>query len=219
MVRKTIIGLGSLLSEKSSRRTFPDLTGFRLGRVRGYRRVFAHPAGVFFTNGIADLEKGRICSLSAEKCPDGSFLCTLFEVDMDEAAWDRYKEREEEFDVQPVPFESLTGEETGEGLLCCRWTDEEYIAARGQDQFDRLYKAHGLTTIWGYPESAQIFPCSVYLRHCTLAARNLGEEAEKSFLEDTFLIDRTTTVGQYLEANPWIMDTEPPAALAERYGG
>ena len=47
----TILGFGSLLSEQSSRTTFPDLTNFRLGRVRNYRRVFGHPASIFFQRG------------------------------------------------------------------------------------------------------------------------------------------------------------------------
>ena len=47
----TILGFGSLLSERSSRTTFPDLFNFRLGRVRNYRRVFGHPASIFFQRG------------------------------------------------------------------------------------------------------------------------------------------------------------------------
>ena len=35
----TIVGLGSLLSERSSRTTFPNLANFRLARIDGYRRV------------------------------------------------------------------------------------------------------------------------------------------------------------------------------------
>ena len=41
----TIAGFGSLLSERSARTTFPALRNFRLGRVRGFRRVFAHRCG------------------------------------------------------------------------------------------------------------------------------------------------------------------------------
>jgi hypothetical protein len=38
----TIAGFGSLLSETSARSTFPELRSFRQGRLRGWRRVFAH---------------------------------------------------------------------------------------------------------------------------------------------------------------------------------
>jgi hypothetical protein len=43
-----ILGFGSLLSERSSRMTFPKLENFRLGRVPNFRRVFGHPASIFF---------------------------------------------------------------------------------------------------------------------------------------------------------------------------
>jgi hypothetical protein len=35
-----------------------------------------------------------------------------------------------------------------------------------------------------------VFPCRVYLRHCTLAAKNLSSLAYTSFLDDTYLADR-----------------------------
>ena len=80
----TIVGLGSLLSERSSRTTFPNLENFRLGRVHGYRRVFAHSAAIFVERGIADLESLQFCSLSAEPCEGASFVCTVFEVEDEE---------------------------------------------------------------------------------------------------------------------------------------
>lgn len=48
----TLVGFGSLLSETSSRATFPTLDRFRLGRVQGFRRVFRHPAAIFFERGM-----------------------------------------------------------------------------------------------------------------------------------------------------------------------
>ena len=41
----TVAGFGSLLSERSARSTFPELTNFRLATIAGWRRVFAHTAG------------------------------------------------------------------------------------------------------------------------------------------------------------------------------
>ena len=90
----TIIGLGSLLSERSSRTTFPNLKNFRLARVTGFRRVFAHPAAIFFERGIADLDTLQMASLSAEACEGASFVCTVFEVE--DEGMDRFREREEE---------------------------------------------------------------------------------------------------------------------------
>lgn len=47
----------------------------------------------------------------------------------------------------------------------------------------------------------------------------MGAEAERSFLDDTFLADRVTTVRAWLEANPSIFDERPPPALEGRYSG
>ena len=36
--------------------------------------------------------------------------------------------------------------------------------------------------------SNTVLPCRLYLRHCILAARNLGREVEDNFLDYTFLV-------------------------------
>ena len=50
----TILAYGALLSERSSRLTFPDLTNFRLVRVRGLRRVFSHPHVFLIAQNVID---------------------------------------------------------------------------------------------------------------------------------------------------------------------
>ena len=52
VAQTTILGFGSLLSEQSSRLTFPDLENFRLVRVPNYRRLMQHPASIFFQRGM-----------------------------------------------------------------------------------------------------------------------------------------------------------------------
>ena len=42
-----------MVAERSARSTFPDLEGFRVAALRGFRRVFAHAAPIFFERGIA----------------------------------------------------------------------------------------------------------------------------------------------------------------------
>ena len=215
----TILGLGSLLSARSCRTTFPDLADFRLARVYGYRRVFAHPAGIFFARGIASSETLEMSSLSAEECEGASFVCTAFEV---EAATDEYIRREEEFRIEEVPFVPLDGPALAApptGLLCCRSTDEAFVVAWGREKWERDYASHGIDTIWGWEPTSGLRPCAVYLRHCVLAAERLGGVAYESFLDDTYLVDRTTTIRQYLAAYPEVMTTLPPPELAARYGG
>ena len=43
----SVVGFGSLLSQRSSRFTFPELQNFRLARLKGFRRVFAHVTPFF----------------------------------------------------------------------------------------------------------------------------------------------------------------------------
>ncbi|KDO22421.1 hypothetical protein SPRG_12701 [Saprolegnia parasitica CBS 223.65] len=212
-----IIGYGSLLSELSARSTFGHhVSRFRLARVKNYRRVFAHPASIFFQRGIARLETKEMASLSAEPCDGCSFTISVFEIPEDQLPG--FYAREEEFKIETVEFEEVNGR-VNAGLMCCRWTDAEYIAARGQNEFDTLYKAHGLDTIWGYAHDSGILPCRVYMRHCILAVEKLGEAVYDDFVNNTYLSDRKTTIKTYLAQHPDIMHELPPPHLASRYSG
>lgn len=76
-----IVGFGSLLSAVSAASTCPGVRNFRLGRVRGWRRVFGHPAHIFFNRGIARPDTKEIASLCAEPSEDsGGFVMAAFEV-------------------------------------------------------------------------------------------------------------------------------------------
>ncbi|ETV95766.1 hypothetical protein H310_10831 [Aphanomyces invadans] len=170
----TIIGYGSLLSETSARSTFGHhVKNFRFGRVHNYRRVFAHPASIFFQRGIANYDTQEFASLSAEPSIGSSFTVSAFEIPTSQLP--DFYDREEEFSIESISFHDTKGGAVSTGLMCCRWSDAAYIATRGQDTFDRRYKAYGLDTIWGYNASSGILPCRVYLRHCILAVQKLGE--------------------------------------------
>ncbi|KAL7483000.1 hypothetical protein ACHAW6_008643 [Cyclotella cf. meneghiniana] len=270
----TILGYGSLLSQTSALQTFSTLRNFRLARVPHHRRVFAHPASVFFRRNMAILETLEMSSLSAE-CEEGhSFVCSAFEVPRSE--WGEggipsraFLEREEEFDIVVVPYleddrknrrraegdrveeekenEEYAGEKDGGvpsrmdtlvssdasrlscggqqrrrqrmGVMCRRSTDEAYIERWGKSHFDEQYTKYGIDTIWNWKRDSGLKPCPVYLRHCVLASLRCGEECYESFLDETFLVDRRTTIREYLKSNPHIMDLQPPEELRERYGG
>ena len=49
--------------ERSARSTFPDLINFRVARLNGFRRVFAHVAPIFFERGIAKPETKVLSNL------------------------------------------------------------------------------------------------------------------------------------------------------------
>jgi hypothetical protein len=220
----TIIGFGSLLSERSSRLTFPNLTNFRLGRVDNYRRVFGHPTSIFFRRGIANKETLEMSSLAAEPADGCSFLASIFQVPKAEIVdgsepGRAYLEREEEFDLVRAPFTNVANTVESTGILCTRSTDEEFVRKWGQDRFDEHYRKYGIESIWTWQPDSGLRPCAVYLRHCVLASMSLGKDCYDSFLDDTYLVDRRTTIREYLAKYPHILELDPPADLAERYSG
>jgi hypothetical protein len=223
----TILGFGSLLSERSSRTTFPELENFRLGRVANHRRVFGHPASIFFQRGIANLETKEISSLSAELCQGHQgFICSVFEVPSKDMMNDgipsaAFLEREEEFNiVTGIEYTSLGNPDLkGKGILCTASSDAAYLSRWGEERFEQQYKKYGVDTIWGWDRDSGLQPCAVYLRHCYLAAKSMGEECFNSFLDETFLVDRTTTVRDYILNHPEVLETQPPKELVGRYSG
>lgn len=276
----TILGFGSLLSLQSARLTFPTLKNFRMGRVPNHRRVFAHPASIFFQREIANLDTLEMSSLSCEYEEGHSFVCSVFEVpneglsaevvsedghDKTTGNWipsQAFLEREEEFLIDMVPFDELTSvvAEDGvvpmrtettlsddtttssstsdkssvkKGVICLRSTDEAYLSMWGESHWKNQYSNYGVKTIWSWERDSGLKPCPVYLRHCVLASWNCGEGANtdewssdgsggicyNSFLDETYLVDRKTTVREYLKQCPGVMATEPPEGLKHRYGG
>nr|XP_016450281.1 PREDICTED: uncharacterized protein LOC107775111 isoform X4 [Nicotiana tabacum] len=184
----SICGFGSLLSERSARSTFPDLINFRVGKLSGFRRVFAHVAPIFFERGTANLDTKEISSLSVESCEGETLIVTIFEIQRSE-------------------------------VICTRYSDEEYLKTRCKGDkgiFFQQYGRYNIDKIW----RDDILPCRVYLRHCVLAAQNLGDIAYDNFLDHTFLGDRRTTIREYLATTgSGIMEEEPPELLKNRYGG
>ncbi len=255
----TVVGFGSLLSEASARTTFPNLNNFRVVRVKGYRRVFAHSPSVFVERGLASPGSMSQASLSAEPVfktelsSDGTpktvrdtsvgFLAVCFSVPLDdmEAAmgstrtvggrqWcgEALLKREEEFNFDIVPcYTALRGaaDPIGDcdeidsipGLMCVASTDEEYIERWGLQQFNEKTLRTGLNRIWNWPQDAALKPCPVYFSHCYAAAGSLGSHVLDSFLDETFLVDRTTTVRDYVNRNPDIMFVQPPPMHESRY--
>jgi hypothetical protein len=244
MSTTTILGLGSLLSERSSRVTFPDLINFRLGRVPNYRRIFGHPASIFFQRGLANIDTMEYSSLCAEYCEGHpGFVCSIFEVPAGPNTTimssggvpsQDFLEREEEFDIVQVPYvdfntkdksdsvlggEASTTATSSKGILCTRFTDDGYIKRWGEERFVERYKKYGINTIWGYQYDSGLRPCQVYLRHCYLAAKKMGDECFDSFLDETVLVDRKTTVREYVSQYPHVIEALPPPGFEERYSG
>ncbi|GAB2294315.1 hypothetical protein Dimus_028525 [Dionaea muscipula] len=214
----SICGFGSLLSERSARSTFPDLIDFRVARLNGFRRVFAHAAPIFFERGIARPETMEISSLSVEPCEGEVLLVTVFRIQKTEIP--SFMKRELEFRFLAIFPETLDGKPfTNPAVLCARYSDEEFFNVRckgSEEVYYQLYGRYNIDKIW----RDDILPCRVYLRHCVLAAKNLGDAVCNNFLDHTYLGDRKTTIREYLATTgSGIMDEEPPNALKARYGG
>ncbi|KAG2619820.1 uncharacterized protein LOC120665755 [Panicum virgatum] len=216
--RISVVGFGSLLSERSARSTFPDLEGFRVAALRGFRRVFAHAAPIFFERGIAVEATKEFSSLSVEPCEGELIVVTVFEIKEEEVP--AFIEREHEFRFLAVVPEGLDGVPfTNQAVVCARYSDEEYFKERCQGSkeiYNQRYGRVNIDKIW----RDDILPCRLYLRHCVLAAKNLGEPAYSNFLDHTYLGDRKTTIREYLDTiGAGIMEEEPPESLKSRYGG
>ncbi|KAJ8465670.1 hypothetical protein OPV22_028222 [Ensete ventricosum] len=214
----SVVGFGSLLSERSARSTFPHLNNFRVAVLRGFRRVFAHVAPIFFERGIANEETGEVSSLSVEPCEGEFLIVTVFEIKREEVP--AFIERENEFRFLAVVPEDLDGIPfIRPAVVCARYSDEEYFQIRckgNKDIFFQHYGRYNIQKIW----RDDILPCRIYLRHCVLAAKNLGEAAYENFLDHTFISDRKTSIRLYLmSTGSGIMEEEPPKSLRYRYGG
>lgn len=214
----TICGFGSLLSERSARSTFPDLINFRVARLNGFRRIFAHVAPVFFDRGIANPQTKEMSSLSVEPFEGETLIVTVFGIKKSEIP--SFLQREHEFRFLAVLPETLDGKLfTSPAVLCARFSDEEYLQIRckgSQEIYFQRYGQYNIHKIW----RDDILPCRLYLRHCILAAKNLGDEAYNNFLDHTFLGDRKTTIREYLvTTGSGIMEEEPLESIKAFYSG
>ncbi|TKY54181.1 hypothetical protein E2542_SST18587 [Spatholobus suberectus] len=214
----SICGYGSLLSERSARSTFPDLVNFRIARLTGFRRVFTAVGDLFFTHRVANINTEEIAGLSTEPCAGEIIDVAVFEINKTEIP--AFIQREREYRFLAVVPESLDGKPfTNPAVLCASYTDEEFFKFRcseGREIYFQQYGEYKIHKIW----RDDILPCRVYLRHCVLAAKSLGDEVYNNFLDHTFLADRRTTIRQYFEkVGTNIMEEEPPESLKTRYGG
>uniref|UniRef100_J3M6A0 Uncharacterized protein n=1 Tax=Oryza brachyantha TaxID=4533 RepID=J3M6A0_ORYBR len=174
-------------------------------------------------NIFLNLERAAFCSmefssLSVEPCEGELIIVTVFEIKEEEVP--AFIEREHEFRFLAVVPEGLDGVPyANPAVVCARYSDEEYFQVRckgSKEIYDQRYGRYNIDRIW----RDDILPCRVYLRHCVLAAKNLGEPAYSNFLDHTYLGDRKTTIREYLATTgAGIMEEEPPESLKSRYGG
>ncbi|KAJ6889777.1 hypothetical protein NC651_023502 [Populus alba x Populus x berolinensis] len=240
----SVCGFGSLLSERSARSTFPDLLNFRVARLNGFRRVFAHVAPIFFERGIAKPETKEISSLSVEPCEGESLVVTVFEIEKSELDSSFYGEgaRVSIFSyfvqISSIYFALFTS-----GRLCLKhWMASRLIFLRCfvrvivMKSFSKLDAKMGLLYLLAnFMQEVRRFIFSIMEDITSIrsgemtsylvvlifvTAKNLSDAAYNNFLEHTFLGDRKTTIREYLATTgAGIMEEEPPESLKTRYGG
>eukprot|EP00980_Cylindrotheca_fusiformis_P011666 scaffold2751_cov131-Cylindrotheca_fusiformis.AAC.33 len=225
----TILGYGALLSEDSARLTFPHLSSFRLVRLHCMRRVFSHPHLFLLAQDLIDpSESSCLASLSTEPCPNEpevGFVAAAFDVELDEEQRRAFVEREGEYDMQTCPYYPLdkpkeANELAGHGLICVARCNDDSLPSlldAGRSRLNALGK-----TVWNWEPGSGLRPADMYLRHCLLAVKKAGPAAEQSFLNDTYLIDRSTTLSKYLRKDgnlERVMNAKPPERLKRRFNG
>ncbi|WZN60927.1 hypothetical protein HKI87_03g24610 [Chloropicon roscoffensis] len=210
-----VVGYGSLLSERSALSTFDSVENFRLGIVRGYRRVFKHVAPIFLERGIAIRETMEMASLSVEEgCDEDAIVVSLFDMKASEVP--AFISREEEYRFVAVTPEELDGSPSpSQHVMCLCSSDEDFIRNYGEPYYNERYGKYNIGRVWDLPG---ILPCPVYLRHCTIAAEAAGEKCHESFLDSTFIASGRS-IRRYLKERQDILTTLPPEHLRERYGG
>jgi hypothetical protein len=101
--------------------------------------------------------------------------------------------------------------------MCVAATDEDYVERWGEEYFRSKLEKTGHRTIWGWGRDSGLKPCSVYFTHCYLAAQSLGTHVFDSFLDETYLVDRKTTVRAYISRHPDVLFNQPPPIHESRY--
>ena len=234
----TVLGYGALLSESSSRLTFPNLNNFRHVRVKGIIRVFGHPHVFLLKEGVVSYpDTLKIASLSAEPAPDNNaaplssssssstFVVAAFDVVMDDLQRRAFMEREGEYKIETVKFYALERDDDdddgddnkviGEGIICLSSKDSDMTDLVMNNKLPRT-----IDSIWHWSHDSGILPLNMYLRHCLLAVEKAGGAARESFLKETFLADRRTTLADYLQLHEEeVMNSTPPAYLEKRFNG
>ncbi|KAL3945439.1 MAG: hypothetical protein SGBAC_000492 [Bacillariaceae sp.] len=224
----TILGYGSLLSEDSARVTFPDLSNFRLVRLRCMRRVFAHPHLFLVSEGLVDPDTSFcLASLSTEPCDamEIGFVAAAFDVNLDDEQRLAFVKREPDYSIVTAPYYDIKehsdkGHSTEKGILCIGCKSDDELPSFLDEPRHQL-AAVG-RTVWSWGTDSGLLPADMYLRHCLLAVKKAGEKAEQSFLDETYLVDRKTTLREYLSRDGCeerVMGSNPPQRLLKRFNG
>lgn len=189
----TVLGYGSLLSERSALETVPGLSNFRRVRVPGYRRIFNKVGVVFFSRHGADPASLEIASCSTQAMPGVDIICSAFEVP--EADFPALYEREHRYRWVEVPALDDAGGQCL-GRICTSSSDADYRLNKcvTPAEYHRRVGQYYNGFLW----RDDILPYPRYLAFCLEAAATHGQDVLENFMDSSFLADGRTSIREYL---------------------
>lgn len=204
----TVLGYGSLLSQRSALETVPSLTGFRRVRLPGYRRIFNKVGVVFFSRHGADAASLEIASCSTQAMAGCEIICSAFEVP--EADFSALYEREHRYRWVEVVALDEAGMPV-QGRICTSSTDMDYRLNKcvTHAEYYRRVGQYYSGPLW----RDDILPFPHYLAFCLEAAASQGQAVLDNFMDSSYLADGCTSIRQYLGS------LEPPLQWQGSRGG
>lgn len=204
----SVVGFGSLLSERSARDTVPGLKNYRLVRVDGYRRIF-NKVGILFIAGHGQAPDSlEVSSCSTEACADTSIIVAQFDCPVDQ--FGELYEREHRYRWIQVEAIGLDGAPQPPARMCTGYSDLEYRLNKcvtDEEYHDRVGR-HYEGPIW----RDDILPFPRYLKFCLVSAAAHGDGVLDNFLDTSFLADGRTSIRDYLVERSDLI----PKSLRER---
>jgi len=205
----SVVGFGSLLSERSARDTVPGLANYRLVQVPGYRRIFNKVGIVFIAGHGQPADSLEVSSCSTEPCKNTRITVARFDCPVEQ--FTELYEREHRYrwvEVEPV---GLDGSPQPPARMCTRYSDLEYRLNKcvTDEEYHERVGRYYQGPIW----RDDILPFPRYLKFCLVSAAAHGSAVLDNFLDTSFLADGNTSVRQYLVTRPDLI----PSSLRERF--
>ena len=224
----TLCGFGSLVSEESASKSF-SFTNFRRGIVRNYVRTF-NKVSPKHGQAPGALLHGECAGLAFARAEGAVAHVALMDVEAGTGV-QGFLAREQFYDIQPIPFTEMDGRQ-GVALACLESTDAEAQRLWGEAHWYRasikgvVWRYPSATariplvpqaeeeegvgmrqgaapwpeSVFALPTRVWVYPARAYLALCFQAHQKVG--LGDHFLDCTLLMDRATTLREYVCANP-----------------
>jgi hypothetical protein len=204
--RINIIGLGSLMSQKSASLTCPSVENFQLVTVKGHKRVFNKTNSPAILKGRAPRDDKKYACLSV--VPDHmskDMIVSCFSIDQKD--WKSFVDREFEYDLRTLDFIHPQTNREESAVACfgdfksdmdceelCR-QDSDPVRYQKWSDFKEKYNG----PMW----REDLLPEDSYLSDCLRVTQKLGDDIYNNFIDTTYLGDGRTTIRDYMDNDGW----------------